>query len=1036
MPFPYRYICDLLHQLDNEVRKPPNKQKTFDTIFLSWFQHHRTQIHALGNDACIILSMLLPERRTDRVYNIQAQRLQSIFGKALLLGSSRVQALRRWTESGSGVDLGNCIEAILRQTPNSRDDTTHLTVEEIDEVLGRIAATCRFSSPAVRAIHRDSGTCDPNELLAGVYTQLSSRDAKWFTRLVLKNYQPVVLKPYTVFRNYHPLLPQMMKIRDDLSVAIAYVRHIDEKVQSPSKIARHLKPRIGTKVGRLPWFKGRSMKNCMDMSRGRDVICEQKMDGEYCQIHIDLSKPSACIQIFSKSGKDSTADRAGLHRAIRESLKIGDPDCPIVKGCILEGELVVYSTEEHGILPFHKIRKHVSRSGSFIGAAIDSQAHDYEHLMIVYYDVLLIDDESLLGVKNSERFQRLSKLVTCREGHAELVTRTRVRTSQSSAVPVLRELFAQCITSRGEGLVLKPDEPYFDFTTTFRRFGCCNIKLKKEYIQGWGDVGDFAVVGASYDAAKAREYKLRNVKWTHFFIGCLENKNQAREKTEMPRFRVTNVVELTGPILSAFWAQRSPITVPYEENTFIELDYTGRYMAKKPTAVFPDPLVFDVRCFNFDREHNTTFWSMRFPQVSKVHHDRSYLDTITLAELQEIAEAVMNTPDEEDGEEMRKWIKALEQMDRGRFPVDEPSQATSCSDPPPSPSPSSIASSQSTSRQPRRTLPTPPRSSATIPPVTLGDTEKTSPRRRAMNHDKRRINERLSQNNTAKRHRTQYSQISVNSSQQSTPTASSFGHTQHREPLSQVEANGSKKPPTPVDPHSANYSKPTTFDQGDIDVPAEKPAVSSPAAYYTASEMVSSSPAPDTPVLRSSVTVTTDSQSRGNASNSSCCSINNRECPLVNCFILLAPCISSYALVTEDLLKRHGIVDPILDPRVWINKDAYTSTTSSFECTFTPSSTSASPSMSTFLSASGSGSRRRRIRNICLVETRRKEATKAFLQKLKDTDLRKKDGTRERVTIYDWRVLESIMEFEEAFKDRPKTARETDPWRRWYVGIV
>lgn len=118
MPFPYMYICDLLQQLDDEVRKSPVKQTPPDTIIKSWFQQHRSLINAPDNDPCIILSTLLPERRTDRVYNIQAPKLQSIFGKALLLGASRVLELRRWADPGSGIDLADCIESALRRTVN------------------------------------------------------------------------------------------------------------------------------------------------------------------------------------------------------------------------------------------------------------------------------------------------------------------------------------------------------------------------------------------------------------------------------------------------------------------------------------------------------------------------------------------------------------------------------------------------------------------------------------------------------------------------------------------------------------------------------------------------------------------------------------------------------------------------------------------------------------------------------------------------------------------------------------------------------
>ncbi|KAK4646273.1 hypothetical protein QC761_0041100 [Podospora bellae-mahoneyi] len=85
--------------------------------------------------------------------------------------------------------------------------------------------------------------------------------------------------------------------------------------------------------------------------------------------------------------------------AIGDSLQIGQPTCSITKGCILEGELAVYSGKEHRILNFQEIRKHIFRSGIFIGTAQDSQAHSWEHLMIVHYDVRMFDDTSLLSVK-------------------------------------------------------------------------------------------------------------------------------------------------------------------------------------------------------------------------------------------------------------------------------------------------------------------------------------------------------------------------------------------------------------------------------------------------------------------------------------------------------------------------------------------------------------------------------------------------------------------------------------------------------------
>ena len=59
----------------------------------------------------------------------------------------------------------------------------------------------------------------------------------------------------------------------------------------------------------------------------------------------------------------------GLHRALRDSLELDTADCRIKRLCILEGELLVWTDDDERIEPFHKIRKHVKRSGRLIGTA-------------------------------------------------------------------------------------------------------------------------------------------------------------------------------------------------------------------------------------------------------------------------------------------------------------------------------------------------------------------------------------------------------------------------------------------------------------------------------------------------------------------------------------------------------------------------------------------------------------------------------------------------------------------------------------------
>jgi DNA ligase-4 len=67
-------------------------------------------------NASPLLSTLLPEKRSDRVYSIQSKSLSGLIGRSLGLGLSRRRELERWQEPGSGVDLGDCTERILTIT--------------------------------------------------------------------------------------------------------------------------------------------------------------------------------------------------------------------------------------------------------------------------------------------------------------------------------------------------------------------------------------------------------------------------------------------------------------------------------------------------------------------------------------------------------------------------------------------------------------------------------------------------------------------------------------------------------------------------------------------------------------------------------------------------------------------------------------------------------------------------------------------------------------------------------------------------------
>ncbi|KAL8922458.1 MAG: hypothetical protein Q9208_005180 [Pyrenodesmia sp. 3 TL-2023] len=671
MPLLFSSICALLEALeDNAVNtkkalKGWLDQRNQDTIE-SWVKSYKITIDSKNVDVIAVLSAIFPQKRTDRVYSLQPPRLSKILGRCFRLGRDRLKLLDEWRNSGRG-DLAVCVERVVRQTEH-QETARPVTLEEIDNTLLTIASQNRFSAPGVREVAKEDGveTCKP---LNSIYLRLDSCEAKWFTRIILKDFSMLNFKSYHVFNAIDRGLAQALNIHSTFEAAVGLLRHHDTTMGGYPPSTATLQPVVGHKVGRVPYLKGRSIKNVVHLAEGRKMSVERKYDGEYCQIHIDLAKGQDCIQIFSKSGKDSTVDRKGLHDAIKQSLRMGNPDRAFRRQCILEGEMVVYSDKENKVSDFHKIRKHISRSGSWLGTELDShRAHKHEHLMISYYDVMMLDDEILMNEPHARRRHRLEQLITCVQGRANLTKHKTLDFSSRKAPENLRRLLAHAFAQRWEGLVLKPsDEPYFSKSKTARGMPAhCWIKLKKDYIPGLGDTADFAVVGAGYDASRSAQLKCPALKWTHFHIACLRNKEQVTTKRAKPCFKVVAALEVNLDMAKHLNQHGQYCALPfgsllsYQDPFMLELAPGMQNM----NVVFRKPFVFDVMGAGFEKEGNRDYFTIRFPRVLKVHNDRDWEASTSFEELQQMARLARTVP-EDTKPCVAEWMKQLEQVDRG-----------------------------------------------------------------------------------------------------------------------------------------------------------------------------------------------------------------------------------------------------------------------------------------------------------------------------------------------------------------------------------
>ncbi|KAI9662621.1 MAG: hypothetical protein M1821_008788 [Bathelium mastoideum] len=699
MPLNFSKLCDLLTQLEGiENQLPPPapsiRQRLKCQQVKKWFERYRNAIDSTSSEA--ILSSLLPHRRPDRNYLLQEKRLSRVIASSYCLNHARLKDLQSYTIPGCG-DLGTCVERVTKD--NGHPAIPPVSVDEVDSSLNELASRSRFSNPTIRLSRSGGNFGNLDNPLEWLYRRSSPYEAKWLTRLVLKDIARFVPEDYQVLSEYHFLMPDLLRFQDSLPHAIAllkgvlgcYPATLDYKAHLAYKreASTRLCPKVGVKVGRPSFIKAWSIQSCLKLLGPRRWSAERKYDGEYCEIHIDMSKGSQCIQIYSKSGKDSTQDRAAVHGVIRECLRLGKPDGVIKSTCILLGELVVYSDIAEEILEFAKIRKHVSRSGSFLGTEKDSPAHPHEHLMVVFHDLLTIDDEMVIHEPYLERRNRLASILTKRPGRAMTAERKTLDFSNSDAKETLMEHFAWSITCRWEGLVLKPlDAPYFalhenDGSSGYQGF----VKMKRDYIDSMGDEADFAVVGASYDARDAQACEGPKPRWTSFYLGCLENKDDVLRLDARPRFKIVDLVCCRACIPKAdletlcergqFGAQ------PYNKDEPPQaFDVSMAGLLPPMQSVFSSPLVVEVLGSAFEKPPSRSFYMLRHPRIRKVHLDRSWKDTVSFAELQELAQKAREPAPEGESQELEKWVDVIRRTvpemrkTRSRSPDQSPATST------------------------------------------------------------------------------------------------------------------------------------------------------------------------------------------------------------------------------------------------------------------------------------------------------------------------------------------------------------------------
>lgn len=524
-------LVQVLEKVERSRQLPSN---TSQDLLSSYRQLINEAKHSDSDHA--LFRLLFPVDDHRRKYDLAERRLATSLADCLGLSETkRGERLLKWKQSTSldhvpaaVRDLGTAVQAMLQDV--SCIFESDISLDTIDELLDEMAQLSHFSSADLQ--NKANPPRTRRQILRDLFCTLSPVEAKWLTRIILRTSQTYApISKWTITNLRYWFMTDLFSVHNEFDHVLNIVHKLEQKNGVLSRpedplhlialVERYLCPRIGHRVEMIKCEKGLSsvhVHKLLQQTTNKDKItawAEIKYDGERMQIHVDRTRSlDKQIVIFSKSGRESTTDRHLVLPNIREALALDDPHSSITTG-IFEAELLVYDDATGDIAEFDKIKEVMQGDKKH---RLGATAH--MHPLVMFFDCLMVNDQSLLHAEYNERRAALEKYVHITKTRAEIAQRTRIDfiRHSTSGIAKLQKLMAEVVASRKEGLVIKPAtstyfRPFHNDATPIHWRGQHStkpiwIKFKNDYIPGFGDTADFAILGGSYNPERAAKLKI------------------------------------------------------------------------------------------------------------------------------------------------------------------------------------------------------------------------------------------------------------------------------------------------------------------------------------------------------------------------------------------------------------------------------------------------------------------------------------------------------------------------------------------------
>ncbi|KAJ3337761.1 DNA ligase (ATP) [Gonapodya sp. JEL0774] len=481
----FRQFCTLLEKV-SEAPKHDAKFKRIEAFVTRWQSETKGTMYPA-------LRLLIPNVDKERSYNMKEVMLGRSYLEVLGIpkDSEDGHALLKFNLPGKASKATGDFPGVLYDVVRTRSTVLQSKVSIKEVSVFALVPFYNLFIEGYRKINemldhfaRDHDKAEQRPIIRKWVETLTPVEHLWLAKIILKQMK-LGVSEHTVLDAFHPDARERFTVNTNLKTLCEELYDPSIRLQNTNIVVGvPFKPQL-SKIGTYSTLT--HLDEWMSQVRCNECWIETKLDGERMQIHVDNGK----WKYFS--------------RAIN----------PAVKRCILDGELVVYDPTIDALSPFGHL-KTVGRKN--FNPQNDLEAHPF----FVAFDILQMDDVSLVDKPLYRRYEVLQSLVESIPGRIAIIDQVRVSTAKEAI-----KAFHTAIEVGQEGIIVK--NPGSHYVPAARSADW--TKIKAEYVEGVAEHPDVVVVGG-YFGTGSRANKI-----SHFLV-AIRQSVQPGEVADLQRPRL------------------------------------------------------------------------------------------------------------------------------------------------------------------------------------------------------------------------------------------------------------------------------------------------------------------------------------------------------------------------------------------------------------------------------------------------------------------------------------------------------------------